>query len=310
MSEPAFDSAEDLTSGERVSGIARQRLGTAALIVGLILLAAALALLWRQREVISGAFHTIHETTPTRLTRSLTIAIVTVVANIILSGAVFKLLMSRYGRVDWLEMTALIAAATLINYVPLRPGFFGRVAYHKLYNRIAVGDSLKAVFHAVILSACAVTCVALAAAASSVYSISPWLAAFVAPPIALVVMLFLPAAKRVWCLAGAARYAELLVVAVRYYIVFDLIGAPIDWIGAFAFACISVMAFMIPLLSNGLGVREWAIGLMAPLMTRHHLEWGITADLLIRAIEIAVTIPAGLAGVLMLRRLRSRRAVA
>ncbi|PJF23684.1 MAG: hypothetical protein CUN53_21640, partial [Phototrophicales bacterium] len=105
----------------------------------------------------------------------------------------------------------------------------------------------------IMLSACAVAYVAIAAATAHAVSISPWVIALVPPLAAVATAGVLPRWAGVWAAAAAVRYLEVLIIAVRYYTAFDMIGAPIDWIGAFAFACVSVMASMIPVLSNGLG---------------------------------------------------------
>ena len=55
-------------------------------------------------------------------------------------------------------------------------------------------------------------------------------------------------AWRVWVLATGLRYLEVLVWAMRYHAAFALIGAPLDPTTALAFACVSMIASMIPFL--------------------------------------------------------------
>ena len=55
----------------------------------------------------------------------------------------FQILNARHGKVGAGEMTALVGASWLLNYLPLRPGMFGRVAYHRRYNGIGVRDSVR-----------------------------------------------------------------------------------------------------------------------------------------------------------------------
>jgi hypothetical protein len=76
------------------------------------------------------------------------------------------------------------------------------------------------------------------------------------------------------------------------------------------FACISVIATLVPLVSNGLGLREWAVGLLAPALAFHHVDLGITADLVNRAAELLVVVVAGVPATLWLtHRARGTRAV-
>ncbi len=61
-------------------------------------------------------------------------------------------------------------------------------------------------------------------------------------------------------------------------------------------ACVSMVAMLAPLTGNGLGVREWAIGLSARLLRKSDLVLGLTADLLNRAAELIMVLVLGLVG--------------
>ena len=74
---------------------------------------------------------------------------------------------------------------------------------------------------------------------------------------------------------------------------------------AIAFACVSVVASMVPLFGNGLGVRQWAIGLLAPVLTTYRLELGVTAELVNLAGELIMLLLLGTAGAAWLARRRS-----
>ncbi len=67
---------------------------------------------------------------------------------------------------------------------------------------------------------------------------------------------------------------------------------------------------LVPTGGNGLGVREWAIGLAAPLLTDYQIELGLTADLVNRAAELVVIVVAGLASITWLGRRGKRRCAA
>ena len=100
--------------------------------------------------------------------------------------------------------------------------------------------------------------------------------------------------SRIVAAAAFIRYIEVLLLAVRYRAAFALIGAPIDPAMALAIACVSLVVTMIPLSSNGLGLREWAVGLASPLVTPYVLEVGMTAELVNRAAEAVVIVVIGL----------------
>ena len=107
-------------------------------------------------------------------------------------------------------------------------------------------------------------------------------------------------------LAGLIRYVEVFVWAARYYAAFKLIDYTISIESALAFACISMIATLVPFFSNGLGLREWAIGLAAQLLTEYQLEHGITAELVNRAGELIVVLIVGLVGIAWLAHLRRK----
>jgi len=70
---------------------------------------------------------------------------------------------------------------------------------------------------------------------------------------------------------------------------------------------VSILISLIPLVSNGLGIREWVVGLLAPVLTTLELSWGVTAELINRAAELIVITIVGLLGTAWL--LRHRRAI-
>jgi hypothetical protein len=279
------------------------RVRSAGVLLGAILLMAAIVLVWRQRDVLPQALNSIQHLPAGRLALDLAVVSGTIAANIALSGVVFSLLMSRYGRVGVLEMQALIASATLLNFLPLRPGFFGRIAYHRLHNDIAVRDSAKAVVQAVCISAL----IAIYLTAAMVLARMEWASLLLlagSPPLLLGLAGVWVTRARVWLWAAATRCIEVLLSAARYWAAFELVGSAIEPAEALGFACLSVIATMIPFSSNGLGLREWAVGFAAPALTAHQMEVGIAADLLNRAAELVIVLVCGLAGMAYLARRR------
>jgi hypothetical protein len=223
----------------------------------------------------------------------------TVVANLALTGAMFHLLMSRHGQVGRLEMQALIAAASLLNYLPLRPGLFGRIAWHKTVDDIPVRASIGVTLQALVLTA-AVGGYAAFALGLAGLGVPLWITA--AAPVPVLLVTLAAPATRFWATATLIRYLEIAMFALRYHAAFALLGLPVNAESALAFACINVAALLIPFLGNGLGVREWAVGLAVPLLTSYQLEHGLTADLLNRVAELVVVVVAGAASMAWLAR--------
>jgi len=256
-----------------------QRVG---FLIGAVLLLAAAAAVWRQREIVNDALASVRHPDVMQLALLLS----AILANLMLSALMLSLLMSRYGRVGVFEMQALVAASALLNYLPLRAGMFGRIAWHKTVNHIPATDSARTIMQAIVISAGCAVYIAVVAAIAHAMPKALWPGA--ALPVPILLLAALHRNLRIWALAILFRYLDLGLWALRYHVAFALIGAPIEPSGALAFACISMMANLVPFVSNGLGLREWAIGLTAPLLTAHHLELGITAELVNRAAEIIV----------------------
>jgi hypothetical protein len=231
--------------------------------------------------------------------RWVAVILLSVVGNVILSGLLFHLLTSRYGAVPRGRMLALIAATSLVNYLPLRPGLVGRAVYLKRVYGIAYLDTGKTVVQsAVITAGCGL---ALAGLALLLHERPGLDARFVLGGALLApIVVGLVPMLRVWSLCALIRSVEILLWAVRYSAAFALIGRPIEPLAAIAFACVGVLATMVPLVSNGLGLREWASGLLAPALTPHALTFGVTAELVNRAAELVVVAALGIPALLWL----------
>lgn len=308
--------------GARTAGArARSRRRVLGFMLGAALIAAAVWAVARQPETFRGAMEQVARAPWWQVA----LLAGSVAATFVLIASAFWVLTTRYGRIGKREMMALIFAAGLLNYLPLWPGMFGRLAYHQRVNKIAVVDSAKALIWANVVSILAAA--ALLLILSGLALMLPgddWrLGLMVCLPVpALAVFAVYARAKRpepdpeVWRVIAATsvRYAELLVWGVRYQVCFAMIGAPIAWGGALALGALTRLAVMAPIVPNGLGVREWSVALAAPLLpmglvasaalTRQN---SLMADLLNRAVEVAVAIPLGLVGAWWVAR-RLRRA--
>ncbi|MDZ4829758.1 MAG: hypothetical protein SGJ09_06105 [Phycisphaerae bacterium] len=226
--------------------------------------------------------------------------LMSVLLSVGLTGSVFWVLTRRYGQVPFGEMQALMASTTLANYLPLRPGLFARLAYHKTRHRIRARDGLRTVFEAIGLSALSLA-LAIPALAIGVKLELPLGVVLTAPALLGVVGLAWQR-TRLLSVAWLLRYAETLLTALRYHLAFGLAGTPVPAETSVAIACVSMAASLVPFVSNGIGLREWAIGLLAPVLTGYAVEQGIVAELVNRAAEIAIVIPTGLIGAAVLWR--------
>ena len=273
-----------------------RRLKNLGMVAGVLLLVAPVTSVLPQTDTIDAARNAVRTMPAPQLAMHVTVLVASVALNIILTGATFSLLISRYGHVGRMEMQALIASATLLNYIPLRPGLFGRLAYHRAYNNIPLTNSVKTVLQAALISAIVSGYVVFA----SMIAAKGWgeirTLAFAPFPALLVTAAFW-AAARIWLLAGCVRLMELLLIAARYHAAFAIIGSPIDTATATTLACVNMIASMVPCLSNGLGLREWVVGLLAPLLAACDMTQAMTADLVNRSAELVVVTIAGLAGI-------------
>lgn len=239
--------------------------------------------------------------------------LVLIAATPVATSAMFWVLTRRYGRVGFGENTALITSAWLLNFAPMSPGLFGRLAYLKAVHGMPIGHSARAVIWANLLSvvAGAVTLGTLALAAMFWRGDDARLACFAAMPMLLIAALAWHAKRarpkpdpEVWRVVAALaiRCLELQLWAARYAAVFAILNQPLAWGGALALAAISTVASLFPLAPNGLGVREWTVGLVAPLLPVSlaysaglTTASGLSAELLHRAAEVAMAVPLGLA---------------
>lgn len=238
--------------------------------------------------------------------------------SLLLTAKVFQLLTNaRLGagrRLSFGEMLELIGASWLLNFLPLSPGLFGRVAYQKSRHGIPLKDSAAVVVESIVLSWLAVAVVVPMAfvSGSVVYLLC---AVLVLAGIVCVV-----AVQRFGLHSiGAARaftfFLKLLDQACwagRYYVVFRALGWHPTAAEACLIAAVAQVAMLVPFIGNGLGIREWVVGLVAvglPGWFRGSDGAGTTlsntlsADLLNRAFEMVLAVPIG---IWCLMRLRAR----
>jgi hypothetical protein len=304
-------------SGAAAAAASRRKRGLALFLLGVVLVVAAVWTVMRQTATLQTAWES------ARAAPWWMIALVALLPllNWLLSSLVFWVLTGRYGRVGLAEMAALIGSAWLLNNLPMRPGMVGRIAYHKLVNGIPVRDSIRVLV-------CALGCTATAAgivlaAAALTHLTGGGAIALTGILTAVTVPLALAsaatrrsagAASMRWRLltATALRIADVALWALRYWLVFRLIGVPIGPEAAAIVAAASQAAMVVPV---QLGVREWIVGLAAAWLPPSlagaagpgvGVAPGLLVDLVNRAAEILVALPVGmLSGVWLAGRRRA-----
>jgi hypothetical protein len=89
------------------------------------------------------------------------------------------------------------------------------------------------------------------------------------------------------------RTVELLVIALQSWAAFRLSGWEIEPMTAVGVAVVAAVANLTPFIGNGLGVREWAVGLAAPLLGGYETDAGLAAQLTGRAVDAVMAVALG-----------------
>ena len=229
----------------------------------------------------------------------------------------FQILNARHGKVGAGEMTALVGASWLLNYLPLRPGMFGRVAYHRRYNGIGVRDSVRILIVLSVLTGVSLVLLLGAAALGGLAGErGAMLAVFGLGAVLCVVTPFgRGPMEGDFAKVLALRYLDALAWVGRYAVVFALVDRPLSVFDAVAMAFVSQVVLLLPVVGNGLGVREVAIALVAGLLPGWAGDLAVAdraavaaaADLINRGVEVAVAVPVGAISMAYLARHVARR---
>ena len=107
-------------------------------VVGVLLIGAAVVALTRKPEDLQTAWDSAR-LAPWWL---LALTVLLPLANAFVVALSFWTLMRRFGRVPFADMFALICTAWLLNYLPMRPGLIGRLAFHKLVHKVSLKSSV------------------------------------------------------------------------------------------------------------------------------------------------------------------------
>lgn len=237
------------------------------------------------------------------------------VANLMLTSMCFQALTRRYAFVEPQEMHALIAGSFLLNFLPLRPGLFGRVAYHVKVNGMRVRDAARVLVEAI---GCTAVAMLLLLVTLVLVRIAPALAmVFMGTATMALVLAWMhgrraqKTAIRAYAIATLIKLADILLWGGRYVVVFALLGRPVSPREGVSLAVVANAASLVPLAGNGLGLREWAVGIMAATLPSNNgtgimIETGLSADLINRAAEIVVAVVLGVPALIWLSRRMAR----
>lgn len=288
MTEPGAG-VRETPGADRTPGRSR-RVRLVRAVIGAGLLVAAIVAVWLGRERLVAAGDALRDPAPIPSAGIL----LAVAANLVLTGLFFHALLGphvRIGRLGRGEMVAVMSGASLLNYLPLRPGLPARLAYHRAVHGIPLRASSLVLVQAIALSAAAaIALVLLTHLSGTNTALLTGLLGGLAVALAVATRV---RAARPWPAAALIRLVEIGCIALRSAAAFALVGVRIGPAAATAFAAVAVIATMIPLTSNGLGLREWATGLVAPVIADVPMEVAVLADLVARAAELLVTAIAG-----------------
>jgi len=236
-----------------------------------------------------------------------------VLANLLLTAALFHVITRSFDatpQVSFPRMFQLTCASALLNYLPLRPGLFGRAAYLKLRHELPVYQSLlilavTMVIGGIVLGATAVAVLGAGAtwrltACGSLLA-GLLLCSAIAGPLAKRLLQRPTFAAWSWL---PLKVADMLVGGVRLWVAFRILGYQLTFEQAIAVGAIRAVGSLVDMLGitpNGLGLREWVIGGTTGLAGIAEGPAGIAASLLDRGVEAAVVVVTGLVSIAQLK---------
>lgn len=223
--------------------------------------------------------------------------------SLLLTSLCFWQLMRMHGGVRLIEMWNLIAASWVLNLLPLKPGLVGRVVYHAKVNRIPAATSVRVLVEAAvsgILGVAMLSAIVLRQRVGEAW-FDGLLGAASLTLLALALWGIVRPAQYVPRIAGAVllRLLDAFTWVLRYGLVFRIVGVDLPIEHAAIIAAGAQAAAYVPLVGNGLGVREWVVGSLSRWMSAANvpIQIGLAADVLNRLIEVLVLGPVGLLGV-------------
>lgn len=266
--------------------------------VGGVLVLAAVVAVVRNRPLLDTALASAREASPA------TVALLVggAVVNLVASAAGLRALLLRHGQLGAMEMQAVIASSTLLNYAPLRPGLASRAAYHHVVNGIPLMATMLTAVQSMALALIGIAWLAGAAwllRATGGIGGPQAAIAFIAlaPAVGIAGIMAAPAGswRRAIAVAWLWRCVDMSAWVVRYHAAFAITGISLSLSDAAVAAAGAGAANLVPFVGNGLGVREWLVGIMGSSMHLWTMDAGLAADIVNRAGDLLVCVPLGLA---------------
>jgi hypothetical protein len=225
--------------------------------------------------------------------------------SLLLTTACFWHLMRAHGRVGFSEMWHLISASWFLNLLPMKPGLIGRVVYHSKINSIPASTSVRVLIEASAAGIIGVMLLSGLLVRARIGSI--WFdSAIVLLWLGVLVLGLWGAVRPRHPLARLAtamllRALDAFTWVLRYAILFAVMDVDLSIDSAAIIAAGAQAATYVPLVGNGLGVREWVVGGLSRWLQTGDaagaLAAGLSADLANRLVEMLVLGPVGLLGV-------------
>lgn len=286
--------------------MAEARLKPLLRVVGL--LAGGILIVWAVvaalREIDLSQVSAAH--TPHLLLLALAVAV-----NLVLTGVLFWLVTLSFDadpRVPPGRMIELIAASSLLNYLPLRAGLLGRASYLKLRHGLPLAQSGVILLVILGLGAGVLMFVGVAVMAAPAAA-RHWACLCAMAALLLASPLVAPVARRALgrTIHGGAwwvplRVADMMVGGARLWLAFAVIGAPVPIAHAIAMSAAGMLVSLVGLTPNGLGMREWVVAAAAGVLSPASTAAGLAASLIDRAVEAVVLAVAGTWAIVRLRK--------
>lgn len=238
-----------------------------------------------------------------------------VLVNLLAGGALFWVVTLSFDanpRCGLWRMTSLVSASALINYLPMRPGIAGRAAFMKLQHNLPIHQSMIVlaivmIAGVLVVGGAGAVCLALrdhGGLAMAFILAGLLVVSMVGSEMAAAFVLRRPM-KAAWSWP-LLRAVDLLAASARMWIAFAIVGHPVPAWVAVVTAAGGMLAVMVGLLPNGLGMKEWMVAGLASLTgaSSDAATAGLAAALVDRAFEAVVVLPMGLICMRSLARLQ------
>lgn len=204
------------------------------------------------------------------------------------------------------RMTALISVSSLLNYLPLlRPGLLGRASYLKLRHGLPLRQSVVILLIVLVLA----VVVLLAIAVALVLFEGPWRWVAAGGLVVGLSAIAGPVGRRVlrrpvergW-LWVVLRAADVLVAGLRLWVAFWILGASVGYAEAVVAGAAALLVRLAGITPNGLGLSEWTVAVLTPVLAPVEMAVGAAAALVDRAVEVLVVSASAAWGGWTLRR--------